>query len=160
MAEYTRLLKGALVAATLLCVLGIYWNQFEVSLFANAPTSSLRVSDTAPNRTSLPLPDSTRIKFYILPLTELTTDLVNSYPAAARDIYQKLRINEDAGEVWLHRGFERHPDRTWNQSEASVVIIPAYLHLNYYLKQRGIATEDGPLTLFDPGHPLLWHVST
>ena len=23
-----------------------------------------------------------------------------------------------------------------------------------------IATEDGPLTLFDPGHPLLWHVST
>jgi hypothetical protein len=83
-----------------------------------------------------PLKDrSSIIKFYILPLPEITTWLVGNYTNDASRFYETT-LNEQQAEIWLHRAYDRmghEQGRTHVISEADVVLIPGYLHFNEYM---------------------------
>jgi Exostosin family len=91
---------------------------------------------------------SSSLSLTILDLPELTTWLVGNYSNTATQFYDTT-LNEEQGEIWLHRGFERflsqHP-QLHPRDEISpidndkhqhvVVMICAYLHLNHYLYRQ------------------------
>ena len=81
------------------------------------------------------------MKFYILDLPEATSQLVEKYESDMYSFYEDC-LNEDSGEIWIHRGFEGLSDRTMNESEADVILIPAYLHYN--ARRRGIYDKSKP----------------
>jgi hypothetical protein len=88
-----------------------------------------------------PFKDRRRIiKFYILPLPEITTWLLGNYTSDASRFYETT-LNEQQAEIWLHRAYDRmgqKQGRTHVISEADVVLIPGYLHFNeYMLKKSG-----------------------
>jgi Exostosin family len=90
---------------------------------------------------------SNTLKFYVLHLPELTTQLVRDKDNAAvemeaRDFYGHA-LNEEQAEMWLHRGFTEDPriasSRTSNPQDADVVIVCAYLHLLHHLQGSRLA---------------------
>ena len=83
------------------------------------------------------------VKFYILDLPEATSQLVEKFGPEMSDYYNSA-LNEDAGEVWIHRCFEQHPDRTLNESEADIVLIPGYLRYNH-LRRRSKGDSTSPV---------------
>jgi hypothetical protein len=86
-----------------------------------------------------PLKDrKSKIKFYILPLPEITTWLVGNNTNDASSFYQTT-LNEQQAEIWLHRAYDRmspEQGRTHVISEADVVLIPGYLHFNEHMLQK------------------------
>jgi hypothetical protein len=73
--------------------------------------------------------------FYLLNVPEITSWLIGNYTDEAAHYYDHS-LNEEQAEVWLHRGFDHMTEqegRTFNASEADVVIVPGYLHLNHHL---------------------------
>jgi Exostosin family len=86
--------------------------------------SSLRVTPLSNTNTSRLL------LYYITDLPELTEWLVGNHTDVADRFYSST-LNENSGEVWLHRGFAERlgGHRTLNAKEADVILIPSYLHL-------------------------------
>ena len=67
--------------------------------------------------------------FYIIDVPEATDWLVGNHTMESVDFYSSA-LNEDQGEIWLHRGFVNMKTfRTMNQSAADIILIPSYLHL-------------------------------
>ena len=103
--------------------------------------SSLANSSYVDDAQEINVEESRRASFYILDLPEATSQLVETFATEISDFYTSA-LNEDAGEVWIHRGFEQHPDRTMNESEADVILVPAYLHFN--ARRRAIYDKSKP----------------
>lgn len=77
-------------------------------------------------------------KFYLLPIPELTTLLIRNNTNEASRFYQDT-LDEQQAEIWLHRAFEQmtyEEGRTRDPSQADVVLITGYLHLNAFLLQK------------------------
>lgn len=67
-------------------------------------------------------------KFFILHTLEMSTWLVGNHTRAAVKFYENC-LNEEAIEIWLHRGFERFSSaRTMDEDEATAYLIPYYGH--------------------------------
>lgn len=96
---------------------------------------------------------TSRRKFYLLPLPEVTSFLTGNFTERASQYY-KQALNEEQAEIWLHRRLMKHPDRTEDPEEADIVIVCAYLHLNMYL--LGIKEEKQiiPMDVIDWGNLL------
>lgn len=84
--------------------------------------------------------ESRLLTYYIADLPELTDWLVGNHTDAADRFYSST-LNENSGEVWLHRGFAETlgEHRTLDEKEADVILIPAYLHLLKHL--RGLVAQ-------------------
>jgi Exostosin family len=100
--------------------------------------------------------------YSMLHLPELTTWLIGNFTDEAMHFYNHHALNEEQGEIWLHRGFLRLKKRErWKapsvstpHENQSVIIICAYLHFNQYLYKKrqqlpkGVAAKqqikDGP----------------
>jgi hypothetical protein len=79
------------------------------------------------------------ITFYILSIPETTTSLVqqnNNKTKMLATKYYERALNEESAEIWLHKGFERLPQRTFNPKEADVFVIVGYLHLYHGLQPK------------------------
>jgi hypothetical protein len=87
-------------------------------------------------------PKPIRRLFYILPMPELTTWLVGNYTQQATAYYNHKALNEEMAEVWLHRAFMNHPDRTDDPENADIIMVCGYLHLNFFLL-RNVDDQDG-----------------
>jgi Exostosin family len=67
-------------------------------------------------------------KFFILHALEMSTWLVGNHTRAAIKFYESC-LNEEAIEIWLHRGFERLSSaRTMDEDAATAYLIPYYGH--------------------------------
>jgi hypothetical protein len=69
-------------------------------------------------------------KFFMISISQTTSHILKSQQdkLMASNYYQKA-LNEESAEIWLHRGFERLPQRTMNPNEADVFLISGFLHL-------------------------------
>jgi len=81
------------------------------------------------------------MKFYMLPLPQVTDWLLGNYTDEAYDYYDHA-LNEDQAELWLYRSFQRHPSRTLDPNEADVFVICGLLHFNYHLHRGGRGKND------------------
>jgi hypothetical protein len=86
-------------------------------------------------------------KFFILHTLEMSTWLVGNHTRAAIKFYENC-LNEEAIEIWLHRGFERLSSaRTMDEDEATVYLIPYYGHFAIDLKMKPDPHEFATLLL-------------
>jgi Exostosin family len=71
------------------------------------------------------------IKFFLVAPPESTTDLLSGDKRDRAIRYYKEGLNEDAAEIWLHRGFERLTAlRVENPDEADAIVVAGYLHMH------------------------------
>jgi hypothetical protein len=136
-----------IVVLTLLISVWLFrWGALEsehISIPHEAWTGDALVAVDTPTRTRTPehqpLKDRKRIiKFYILPVPEITTWLLGNYTNDASSFYETT-LNEHQAEIWLHRAYDRmshEQGRTHAISEADVVLIPGYLHFNEYMMAK------------------------
>ena len=90
------------------------------------------VANDVPSATATPA-------FSILPLPELTTWLIGNFTNEAIHFYNQQALNEEQGELWLHRGFLRlllQSHEPLASPDHPVIIVSAYLHFNQYLYKR------------------------
>jgi hypothetical protein len=76
---------------------------------------------------------STSLKFYIIPIPEYTTWLVENFTQQAKQFYDSV-LNEETIEVWLHRAFSNFSldqGQVMDPAEADVFLIPAYLAFRF-----------------------------
>ena len=79
------------------------------------------------------------LRFYMLPVPEVTDWIIGNYTAIAWDYYANT-LNEHAAEIWLHRGFLNTTLLVDDPYDADVVLVPSYLQLNLHI-QTMIATN-------------------
>jgi hypothetical protein len=103
-------------------------------------SESLRVSPVLVNCSAPVLKSQNNIKkrsykFYIISIPFITTDLLANGTARARSFYSRRRtLNEDLGEMWIHRGLERmtyEEGHTTDPNEADVFFIPGYNNFRF-----------------------------
>ncbi|GFH43934.1 hypothetical protein CTEN210_00408 [Chaetoceros tenuissimus] len=98
------------------------------------------------NTTSSQVNTSQSLKFYILNAPRFTSDLIGITPnynetksqIASNYYWNVSAVNEELGEIWLHRSFKEftiEQGRTNDPSEADVFFIAAYNHLAWGLKK-------------------------
>jgi hypothetical protein len=132
--SFQRLVLSIIVVLTL----GQLMNALFFHWRAPSGDGLVTVDTQTRTRTSqqTPLKDRSRtIKFYILPLPEITTWLLGNYTNDASSFYEST-LNEHQAEIWLHRAYDRmshEQGRTHVISEADVVLIPGYLHFNEFM---------------------------
>ncbi|KAG7364966.1 exostosin family protein [Nitzschia inconspicua] len=90
----------------------------NISIQNPSSNATIRSPFTAKNGT---------LKFFIIHVPEATTDLVTDSSKASS--YYRKALNEESAEIWLHRGFERLPQRTLDPRKADVFVVAGYLHL-------------------------------
>lgn len=129
----------ALTLGRLISACFFHWRALE-SGDISFPHEAL-IGDALVTQTSKPQPLTYRrrkIKFYILPLPEITTWLLGNYTSDASRFYERT-LNEQQAEIWLHRAYDRmshEQGRTHVMSDADFVLIPGYLHFNEYLIKK------------------------
>lgn len=79
---------------------------------------------------------TTARKFFIMDNPEMSTLLTQYHTSSAIKFYEDC-LNEEAIEIWLHRGFERLvPSRTFVATEATAILIPFYGHFHTALRPK------------------------
>ncbi|GKY92536.1 hypothetical protein MPSEU_000223900 [Mayamaea pseudoterrestris] len=70
--------------------------------------------------------------FHMLSIPETTDWLIGNYTDEAKNFYATT-LNENAAEIWLHRGFLNETDLVDDPSNADVILIPSYLLLHRHI---------------------------
>ena len=84
---------------------------------------------TPDNETPSALSEKKDLKFYMLQVPKMTSDLVANNTDRATQFY-KNQINEVSAEIWLHRGMSSltyEQGQTMDPNEADVFLIPGYM---------------------------------
>lgn len=124
--------------------------------------------------TSVAKPDHTdkSLRFYILSspdTTKLLKPVFNQTKSELLDLasnYYRNALNEESAEIWLHRGFQRLPERTKKKMEADVYVVVGYFHLFHALLPSSSSWADDMIPklyrniIVDPSKPHLILVPT
>lgn len=150
-----KLLKTILVAVAVLVLTylkiggGLYQYQIQIpgEGLLDRPVELVLESTNATANAGIPIkqtmlqkswpPSAKRnsiLKFYIISVPETTAHLLNDTVKAST--YYRKALNEESAEIWLHRGFERLPQRTMDPREADLFVVAGYLHLYQGLHGR------------------------
>jgi hypothetical protein len=100
------------------------------SLSNNALVETLQSAKASESSAQMPR------KFFIVDAPEMSTSLMRNWSSDAVIFYDKC-LNEEAIEIWLHRGFEKLvKSRTFDAVEASAILIPFYGHFSIGLRDH------------------------
>ena len=83
-----------------------------------------------------------KLMFYLIEIPFLTTDLLanETLVKSAKTFYSKKEIlNEDYGEMWIHRGLKRMTEaqgHTKDPSKADVFFVVGYNNLRYWKYEK------------------------
>lgn len=110
----------------------------KVDLAATEPLSEASAFDS--NNRGQVTPKN-KLKFFLVAPPETTSDLVAD--TASATTYYKEHLNEDEGEIWLHRGFARMTaQQASTPQEADVILVAGYMHMNAaFRKGKGVGKE-------------------